>query len=107
MNASTGALVRVIQGATYGFIDPDALVVSGPDLYVANGAGESVTEINRSTAGLVQVFSNSSYPLADPVALAVSGSGLYVASPRLPSMTELPIGCHADRMFARGSGFPS
>jgi hypothetical protein len=45
VNASTGALVRVISGPAYRFDDPDAMVLSGRDLFVANSRSGSVTEL--------------------------------------------------------------
>ena len=49
LDASTGALVRVISGSAYQFNDPSAMVLDGRDLFVANRGGGSVTELNGST----------------------------------------------------------
>jgi hypothetical protein len=62
VNASTGALVRVISGPQYQFNPndrggPDALALRGADLFVATFGGYSVTEVNASTGALVRVIS--------------------------------------------------
>jgi hypothetical protein len=46
LDTSTGELVRVITGSTYRFHYPNAMVLSGTDLFVANDTGNSVTELN-------------------------------------------------------------
>ena len=61
LSASTGALVQVISGSSYGFNDPDAVSSDGTDVWVTNSAGDSVTELSASTGALVQVISGSSY----------------------------------------------
>ena len=66
---------NVLTGAQlygWGFSSPDALALSGGNLFVANGEG-SLTELNASTGKLVRVISGSSYRLIGPDALAVSG----------------------------------
>jgi hypothetical protein len=45
LNALTGALVGVVSGPAYGFNGPDAIVLDGDDLFVANNASASVTEL--------------------------------------------------------------
>jgi hypothetical protein len=45
IEASTGALVRVLSGSEYQFDYPDAMAVAGTDLFVANNSGGSVTEL--------------------------------------------------------------
>jgi hypothetical protein len=49
LDASTGALVRVLSRPEYGFNQPGALAVSGPDLFVANASDNSVTELPVAT----------------------------------------------------------
>ena len=44
-NASTDAVVRVVSGPLYRFAGPCALVLRGSNLFVLNGAGGSVTEV--------------------------------------------------------------
>lgn len=61
VNALTGALVRAISGAAYGFVSPDAMALSGDDLFAANSEGTnrlcSMTELNTSPGALVRVIS--------------------------------------------------
>jgi hypothetical protein len=45
LDASTGALVRVLSSPRYMFEEPDALEVSGADLFVSNLSDGSVTEL--------------------------------------------------------------
>ena len=57
LNASTGALARVISGRQYQFNGPQAPALYGDDLFAANEGGNSVTEVNASTGALVRVIS--------------------------------------------------
>src|ERR1700678_98457 len=77
LNASTGALVRVVSAAADQFIDPMALAVAGDDLFVMNGGsvdgvGGTLTELNASTGALVRVLSGPP-PRFEPSAIAVAG----------------------------------
>jgi hypothetical protein len=54
LDASTGALVRVVVGPQYEFNYPYTLAVNGDDLFVADGF--SVTELDTSTGRLVRVL---------------------------------------------------
>ena len=67
LSASTGALVQVISGSSYGFQYPDGISSDGTDVWVANETGSSVTELSASTGALVQVISGSSYGFSGPV----------------------------------------
>ena len=57
ISASTGSLVQVVSGLSYGFNGPIALAVGGGDLWVANESGKSLTEVNASTGSLIRVVS--------------------------------------------------
>ena len=46
----------MLSAASYGFEEPVAAAVSGPNLFVANYDGSSVTELDASTGALVRVF---------------------------------------------------
>jgi hypothetical protein len=48
IDVATGVPVRVLSQANYGFDAPQALVVNGQDVFVANYAGASVTEFPLS-----------------------------------------------------------
>jgi hypothetical protein len=45
IDASTGALVRVVSGPAYQFDEPSAMVRDGNNLFVANQDGSSVTKL--------------------------------------------------------------
>ncbi|HUC13938.1 MAG TPA: PQQ-binding-like beta-propeller repeat protein, partial [Acidimicrobiales bacterium] len=83
LDASSGRLVRVIAGPQFDFRVPTALATIGPDLFVANGAGQgggSVTEIDAETGALVQVIAGKPFHFAGPVALATWGPYLFVVN---------------------------
>ena len=71
------------------FDGPQALAVSGSDLFVADLNGDSVTEVSASTGALVRVILGSSYKFDNPDALAVSGPDLLVANAKGNSVTEV------------------
>ncbi|HEV8063282.1 MAG TPA: hypothetical protein VGP46_00560 [Acidimicrobiales bacterium] len=75
--------------SSYGFDSPDAAVLSGPDLFVANSAGKSVTEVSASTGALVRILSGAAYHFDDPVALVALGGDVFVASSKNNTVTEL------------------
>ena len=58
LSASTGALVQVISGSSYGFDNPHAVSSDGTHVWVANDSNtlNSVTELSASTGALVQVL---------------------------------------------------
>jgi sugar lactone lactonase YvrE len=83
VNGDSGAVVRVISGGSFDY--PDAMVVDGPNLFIANGCGcgkrrGSVTEVNARTGALVRVIAAPAYDFEGPAALAVDGPDLYVAN---------------------------
>jgi hypothetical protein len=93
LNASTGALVRVVSGPAHQFDHPDSMVAGGSDLFVANGygtGGGSLTEVDASTGALVRVVSGSAYHFEEPGALALAGNTCSLrtmAGTRSPSST--------------------
>jgi len=48
LSASTGALVKIVSGSSYGFDDPSGITSSGTRIWVANTDGQSVTEFPAS-----------------------------------------------------------
>jgi hypothetical protein len=56
LNASTGAVVRVLNAAKYQFKGPWGIASGDNHLWVANAGGNSVTEINASNGSLVRVI---------------------------------------------------
>ena len=85
VDATTGALVRVLSAQKYAFSGPSALAVVGPDLFVASnddftGGFGSVTEVDISTGALVRVISSPSYGFAEPIAMVADHDDLFVAN---------------------------
>jgi hypothetical protein len=76
LSASTGALVQVISGSSYGFESPLAISSVATDVWVTNSYVHSVTELNAWTGALVRVISGSSYKFKDPEAIKSSSCGL-------------------------------
>jgi outer membrane protein assembly factor BamB len=67
--------------ATHEFDEPTGLAVASGHLWVANGAGNSVTEINPSTGAWLASFVRSSgYGFNRPDAITTSGANLFVAN---------------------------
>jgi hypothetical protein len=86
LNASTGALVRVLDAPAYQFGNPTAIVADGPNLFVASlrygtspDAGV-VTELNASTGALVRVLSAPEDYILQPLAMTLQGGHLFIAS---------------------------
>lgn len=76
INASTGALVAVLQGAADGFDNPIALVPAGPDLFIVGG---SIVEVNAATRAVVWTAPSSKYGFAYPTGVALDGPDMFVA----------------------------
>jgi len=87
LNASTGALVRVISAPTYQFHAPDALARDGDDLFVASPGGDdatgALTELDASTGALIGVIPPASAPSATSTTIASATTAL-----ALPSSTR-------------------
>ena len=87
LSASTGALVRVIRGAAYAFDHPAAFVVSGRQVWVADMANNSVTEVDAVTAKLLHVVAGQG--LSTPDGIAVARGHVWVADMASSAVTEL------------------
>ena len=80
------ALASVTLGASHataatsslGFNGPEAVVISGPNAFVTNYFGNTVTEFNTATGQLVRVLSAKSYGFDYPWTIAVSGPNAFV-----------------------------
>ncbi len=87
--AAAGAARGPARAAdSYGFSWPDALAADGGDLWVANGAGNSVTELDIATHLWVRTISAPLDHFNKPTAILADGSHLFVAS-RAGTVTEL------------------
>jgi len=73
---------RVLAG---GFNGPNAIASDGTDIWVANAAGDSVTELNASDGSLVR----TSYRFINPDAIASDGTHIWVANNAGAWVTEL------------------
>src|SRR6185437_13658599 len=90
--AGTGTgsdLDSIFTGTRYQFNDPQAVVTDGTQLWVANTAGNSITEVNASDGSLVRVISDQAFDFESPDALAFDGSNIWVANERGASVTEI------------------
>jgi DNA-binding beta-propeller fold protein YncE len=70
----------VIKGSSYGFDLPGAVSSDRTHVWVANGLGDSVTELNAATGALVQVITGSSYGFDLPDAVSSDGTDVWVAN---------------------------
>jgi hypothetical protein len=100
---TSGDVLQSIGGSQYGFDGPTAIVADGPDLFVANADGNSLTELDAQTGALVRVLAGPQYHLSDPGALAVDGADLFVTGPG--GVTELNAGTGALVRVLSGSPY--
>jgi len=57
VSAMTGALVHVMSSHRFGFDNPNDIAVAGKNAWVANGAGDSVSELSMSSGALIRFVS--------------------------------------------------
>jgi DNA-binding beta-propeller fold protein YncE len=72
----------------WGFAGPDAIAADGRHVWVANGAGSTVSELS-STGALVKVLSGSRYKFDDPIGIAAGGRHVWVANDVSGTVSEL------------------
>ena len=60
------------------------MAVAGPNLFVVDNGGNSVTEVDIATGALVRVISAARYRFNNPDTLAVDGQDLFVANQGVP-----------------------
>jgi outer membrane protein assembly factor BamB len=87
LDASSGAVVRVLRSAAYRLDLPVAFVADGQDLYVVNTTN-SVTELSMRTGALLHVFRGTRYHFDDPVCATRAGANLWIANALGQSITE-------------------
>ncbi len=90
IDASTGALIRVISGASYKFTDSVAIAARGSRVWTVSSFDNSVTEIRASTGALVRVISGPAYQFARPDGVAFDGKHLWIPNDVSQSVTEFP-----------------
>jgi hypothetical protein len=71
------------------FDQPFGMAVIGSHLWVANGGGNSVTEINTLDGSVVRIVRSSADHLEEPTDIASSGADLWVLNEGNKSITEL------------------
>ena len=87
LNSATGSVVRIVDTRTAQFDTPTAMVLSGPDLWIANLDFSSIVELNASTGALVRFIKAGS--LDQPLSMTVCGADVWVADYFSNSVTEL------------------
>jgi hypothetical protein len=80
--STSGAASGAVSGTfnTAEFDVPMGLVVGGGHLWVANQAGNSLTEVNPSTGGWMGTFGGAKYGFDHPTAITTAGPDLFVAN---------------------------
>jgi len=73
---------------TYDFDAPTSVALVGADLFVTNGANNSVTEIKASDGSYVATISGKRFGFDSPVAIVAVGNDLFVANRANNSVTE-------------------
>jgi YVTN family beta-propeller protein len=68
---------------------PTAAAISGGDLFVANGGGDSVSVLNATTGAHVATIAGPSFGFDQPTAMIALGGDLFVANGSGNSVTEI------------------
>jgi hypothetical protein len=76
------------SAAAYGFDGPAAATLVKGDLFVANGAGNSVTEVNANTGAFVARIAGPKFKFQRPTAIQAVGTDLFVSNGAGNSLTE-------------------
>ena len=87
ISAATGAVLRTIAGPSFAFDDPVAMAVNGPDVFVADRANDSVTEVAVASGSLLGVTSGGT--LDQPDGVAVSAGNVWVSDGATDAVTEI------------------
>lgn len=93
IDGSTGKLVRTVSGARYHFDFASsefatALAVGGGDIWVANSANNSLTEVS-DTGKLIRVVAGARYGFTSPASLAYSNGDLWITNTAGDSVIEI------------------
>jgi hypothetical protein len=87
--ATVGIPAAAGQSAdAYGFDGPAAAAMVKGDLFVANSAGNSVTEVNASTGAFVAKIAGPRFKFQRPTAIQAVGADLFVTNGAGNSLTE-------------------
>ncbi len=104
LSASTGALVRVINGSSYEFNGPSAMTVLGSRVRVADKSC-SVTEFSATTGTLSRVIADPIYGFFAPGAITSGGGDIWVANADGNLVTEISASTGALVRVIRGSNY--
>jgi hypothetical protein len=89
LDASTGALVKVIDATKDKFDGPSAISSDRTHVWVANEYSNSVTELNASTGARVKVIDAAKFGIFGPDGVDSDGTHVWVTSFEGNSVTEL------------------
>ncbi len=89
LNATTGALVRVIKGSTYKLHGTAHLTSNGVDVWISNLRGTTLAELNATSGNFIKDVNVSKLGLTQVNALTSDANHLWV------------VDCHQER---RGRG---
>src|SRR5579863_220552 len=103
--AARGVSTHSHRVHTYAFDAPTSAAVVGADLFVTNGANNSVTEVKSSDGSYVATISGRRFGFDVPVAIAAAGNDLFVANSANDSVTEFRASGHKHLRTIRGSSF--
>jgi DNA-binding beta-propeller fold protein YncE len=101
INATTGALIRVITARRYQLDWPTGIATTGDRVWVANGA--SVTEVNATTGALIRVITARRYQLNGLVGIAATGKTVWVANSGGNDQTVTEISATTGALIRAGS----
>ena len=87
------------------FAAPSGVALVGNDLFVANSAGNSVSELNQSTGALVATISATKFGFKRPTAIVAVGNDLFVANGAGNSVSELTASTRRHVRTVKGSRY--
>jgi DNA-binding beta-propeller fold protein YncE len=85
-------LAGVYSASRYGFNLPFEIAVDSDHVWVTNGNGNSVTELDAGSGALVRTLPAGGYGFSRPVGIVDDGAHIWVANDTGNSVTELNAG---------------
>jgi DNA-binding beta-propeller fold protein YncE len=82
-------LAGVFSATRYGFDLPYEIAVDSKHVWVTNGNGNSVTELDAGSGAWVRTLSGGGYGFSEPVGIVDDGTHIWVANTTGNSITEL------------------
>jgi hypothetical protein len=79
----------VLSAQEYDFAGPDAMALSGADLFVASDT--VITEVGTATGSCLRAISGPPYGFNEADGILVDANELFVANAGDGSLTELPV----------------